>query len=361
MVKDGEAMTIFHCPTKIYTGANALDVLKTCKAARVLVVTDSYFSQTGKAMEVGSMVPGAEVRVFDRVTPDPSAELAAEGGALCARYAPDLLIALGGGSSMDCAKAMRMACGKNMTFYAIPTTAGSGSEVTSFSVLTKDGVKQPLVDPSLRPDAAILDDKLLSTLPASLVADTGMDLLAHCVEAAVAGNGSGFTDACSFYGTAMALSELSKAYGGEQAARGRLLECSTMAGIAFDHAGLGLCHAVAHVLGGACHLPHGRLCAMVLPHVMAANERAALRQYARLAKFCSLSAATERLSLRSLVAAIVRLRISLGLPGTLKQAGIELPELLDLVPAVLEDGCCRTNPEPVTADMVKNILRAVAR
>lgn len=360
-MKDGETMTLFHCPVKIYTGPHALDALKACKAQRVLVVTDSYFSQSGKAMEVGRLVPGAEVRVFDRVTPDPTAELAAEGAALCTRYAPDLMIALGGGSPMDCAKAMRMASNQPMTFYAIPTTAGSGSEVTSFSVLTKDGVKHPLVDPSLRPDAAILDDSLLSSLPASLVADTGMDLLAHCMEAAVAVNRNGFTDGFSFYGAMTALSELPNAFGGSQEARGKLLEASTMAGISFDHAGLGLCHALAHVLGGAYHLPHGRLCAMVLPHVMAANERTAVHQYARLAKFCGLSGATDRLSLRSLTAAVIRLRTSLGMPGTLRQAGVEPEGILDLIPAVLEDGCCKTNPVPVTAAMVEQILRAVAR
>lgn len=360
-MKDGETMTLFQCPVKIYTGAHALDALKACKAQRVLVVTDSYFSKSGKAMEVGKLVPGAEVRIFDRVTPDPTAELAAEGAALCTRYAPDLLIALGGGSPMDCAKAMRLASGKPMAFYAIPTTAGSGSEVTSFSVLTRDGVKHPLVDPALRPDAAILDDSLLASLPASMVADTGMDLLAHCMEAAVAVDRNGFTDGLSFYGATTALAQLQNAFGGSQEARGRLLEASTMAGLAFDHAGLGLCHALAHVLGGAYHLPHGRLCAMVLPHVMTANERTAVHQYAWLAKFCGLSGATDRLSLRSLTAAIIRLRTALGMPGTLRQAGVEPEGILDLIPAVLADGCCKTNPVPVTAGMAEQILQAVAR
>lgn len=360
-MKDGEVMTLFHCPIKIYTGPNALNALKDCKADRVLVVTDSYFSKSGKAMELGRMVPGAEVRVFDRVTPDPTAELAAEGGALCTQYAPDLLIALGGGSPMDCAKAMRLACGRPMTFYAIPTTAGSGSEVTSFSVLTKDGVKHPLVDPALRPDAAILDESLLSSLPASLVADTGMDLLAHCLEAIAATGRNGFTDALAFHGAVTALTELPKAYGGDPSAKGRLLESATMAGLAFDHAGLGLCHALAHVLGGAYHLPHGRLCAMVLPHVMAVNEKIALPQYARLAQLSGLSAATERLSLRSLTAAIVRLRTALGMPGSLRQAGVEPEGLWELVPAVLADGCCKTNPVPVTSAMVEQVLQAVAR
>ena len=358
--KDGEDMTIFHCPTKIYTGDHALEALKNCKAQRVLVVTDSWFSQNGKAMEIGSMVSGAEVRIFDKVQPDPSAELAAEGAALCATYHPDLLIALGGGSPMDCAKAIRLASGQNMTFYAIPTTAGSGSEVTSFSVLTKDGVKHPLVDPSLRPDAAILDSSLLESLPPSLVADTGMDLLAHCVEAVAAKNANGFTNALAIHGVVTALEALPDAYGGNGCARGRLLEAATMAGMAFDNAGLGLCHSVAHVLGGACHLPHGRLCAMILPHVMAVNQ-SALHQYAQLAKACGLSGPTEKLSLRNLTAAIVRLRQKLSLPASLSQAGVSLENMADLVPAILSDGCCGTNPEPVTEIMAEQVLRAVVR
>lgn len=350
-------MKTFHCPTKIYTGVKALDALKDCNASRVLVVTDGYFSKSGKAMEIGKLVPGAEVRIFDKVLPDPSAELAAEGAALCTQYQPDLLIALGGGSPMDCAKAIRLASGLPMTFYAIPTTAGSGSEVTSFSVLTKDGVKHPLVDSTLRPDAAILDSDLLASLPASLVADTGMDLLAHCVEAIGAANRSGFSDALALYGAMTAMTELPSAYLGDTQARGRLLEAATMAGMAFDNAGLGLCHAAAHVLGGAYHLPHGRLCAMVLPHVMAVN---ASGQYIRLAKLCGLSGATERLTLRNLTAAIVRLRSSLGMPGTLRQAGAEPADIMSLMPLVLSDGCCKTNPVPVTEAMVKQVLQAVS-
>lgn len=355
--KDGENMTTFHCPTKIFTGEGALDALKDCKAERVLVVTDGYFSKIGKALEIGKMVPGADVKIFDKVLPDPTAELAAEGTALCRTFRPDLLIALGGGSPMDCAKAIRMASGLPMTFYAIPTTAGSGSEVTSFSVLTKDGIKHPLVDETLRPDAAILDSCLLESLPASLVADTGMDLLAHCVEAMAAANRNSFTDALSFHGAMTAMTELPSAYSGDSQARGKLLEAATMAGMAFDNAGLGLCHAAAHVLGGAYHLPHGRLCAMILPHVMAVNSSARYIQFARL---CGLSAATERLTLRNLTAAIVRLRSSLGMPATLRQAGIDPVDIMELIPLVLADGCCKTNPVPVTESMVKQVLQAVS-
>ena len=177
--KGGDQRMEFYCPTKIYTGVCALDALKTYAAQRVLVVTDRYFSQSGKAAQIGHLVPGAQVEIFDEVEPDPSAELAAKGAALCSRFCPELLIALGGGSPMDCAKGIRLAASEPMTFIAIPTTAGSGSEVTSFSILTHGGVKQVVLDPLLRPDAAILDPGLLDAIPRSLLADTGMDLVAH--------------------------------------------------------------------------------------------------------------------------------------------------------------------------------------
>lgn len=358
-------MTEFSCSTKLYAGPDALDALKQYRAGRVLVVTDSYFSKSGLAMQVGARVPGAQVRVFDRVTPDPPASLAAEGAAVCREFRPELLIALGGGSPMDCAKAIRLAADLPMTFVAVPTTSGSGSEVTAFSILTHDGVKHPLVDPSLRPDAAILDDSLLEKLPPKLIADTGMDLLAHCMEALAATGRSGFTDALALHAAVTALDKLADSYHGDKTVRSGLHQAACMAGMAFDNAGLGLCHAMAHALGGVFHVPHGRLCAMLLPHVMAFNQPAALAQYALLARRCGLSAPTERMGLRNLSAAIVRLRTNLQMPGTLAQAGIARGAVEraanDIVTAALADGCCSTNPVPVTVQAVEKILKAVTQ
>lgn len=352
-------MTEFFCPAKIWSGSGALEALRTCRASRVLVVTDRYFSENGTAMKLGSMVPGAEVRVFDEVRPDPTVELAARGAAVCREFRPELLLALGGGSSMDCAKAIRLAAEGNMRFLAIPTTSGSGSEVTSFSILTHGGVKRPLVDPALRPDGAILDDSLLAALPPSLIADTGMDLLAHCVEALGATGRSAFSDALALQGASILLGHLQASFGGDLRVRGLLHEAATMAGMAFDNAGLGLCHALAHALGGAVHLPHGRLCAMLLPHVMELNAEAALGQYAQLARVCGLEGATRQLSLRNLTAAIRRLRGALGMPATLRGAGTALADREATIQAALADPCCKTNPAPVTEEVVRKLLKAV--
>ena len=332
-----------------------LDTLKTCEARRVLVVTDRYFSQ--KAWEIGKLVPHSETAVFDEVVPDPPAELVAKGAAVCARFQPDLLIALGGGSPMDCAKGIKLASDHPMTFVAIPTTSGSGSEVTSFSVLTHGGVKHPVVDRSLRPDVAILDDSLLAELPKHLIADTGMDMLAHAVEAVAAKGRTAFSDALAIHAVSLTLQYLTASHQGDRSVRILLHQAATMAGVAFDNAGLGLCHAMAHALGGRYHVPHGRLCGILLPKIMAVNT-AALPQYARLARACGLSAATDRLCLRNLTDAITRLRTSLGMPSTLKEVGIQTEETA-LIADILSDACCESNPVPVTEELVRSVLKAV--
>ena len=357
-------MALFHCPTKIYVGEHGAEALRDYSAQRVLVVTDRFFAKSGKALEIGRMVPSAQVQVFDQVTPDPPAELAARGAALCRHFHPDLLIALGGGSPMDCAKAIKLAYGEELTFVAIPTTSGSGSEMTSFSILTHNGVKYPLVDPALRPDAAILDGSLLKGLPSGLIADTGMDLLAHCMEALVAKNKSGVSDAMAFYGAKTVLDNLERSFHGDASVRLAIHEAASMAGMAFDNAGLGVCHALAHALGGAFHLPHGRLCSMLLPGVMAYNASAGLKQYAALARLCGLPAPTERLALRNLISAITGLQRTLLLPQNLRQAGISGEQWKEkegaVVSAALADPCCKTNPVDVTEDGAREILKAVA-
>lgn len=357
-------MSIFYAPTKIHTGPGALDVLRQLTAERALLVTDPFFTKSGLTNQVIQRLPGCRVEIFDRVVPDPPVSLAAEGVALCRRWNPQLLLALGGGSVMDCAKAIRLAMEMPMEFVAIPTTSGSGSEVTSFSILTRDGVKEPLVDPLLRPDRAILDESLLQELPQNLIADCGMDLLAHCLEALVAIGHSGFTDALATYGTKTVLERLKYSYHGDTSQRLALHEAATMAGLAFDLAGLGVCHALAHALGGMLHLPHGRLCAILLPPVLQANASAAMPLYAELARSCGLSGQTDLLAFRNLITAVERLRQQLNMPGNLREAGITQPQWKSvqeqIVQTALADSCCKTNPVPVDRSMLLEILRKAA-
>ena len=356
-------MREFSCGVRICAGDGALGVLNREQAKRVFVVTDSYFSGNGTAAAVGSRVPGAVVEIFDKVTPDPTAALAAEGAALCRRFQPELLIALGGGSPMDCAKAIRLAYGKPLRFAAIPTTAGSGSEVTTFSILTHEGIKHPLVDRGLLPDLAILDPTLVATLPPGLVAEGGMDLLAHCVEALGGTNHSAFSDGLALQGAALAVTLLPDAFRGDTSVRGTLQEAATMAGLAFDHAGLGVCHALAHALGGVFHIPHGRLCGMLLPGVIEFNAPAAERAYGTLAQVLGCRAAAASLTTRNLISTIRTLRTRLRLPATLTEAGVTTAQWKaaeeTVLTAALEDPCCRTNPVPVTRDGLRQILRTV--
>ena len=170
-------MKEFACGTKIVSGTGAVAALKELGARRLFLVTDPFFAKNGTAARVAQASGAGEVEIFDRVEPDPSVALAAEGTARVKAFEPDVIAALGGGSTMDCAKAMAYFSGSTAPLAAIPTTSGSGSEVTDFAILTHDRVKHPLVDRRLRPQLAILDDELLTGLPPSLVADGGFDVL----------------------------------------------------------------------------------------------------------------------------------------------------------------------------------------
>jgi len=354
----------FFCSTKVYSGSDALDVLKLYHAKRVMIVTDRFLSENGMVNSIRDSIPAAEVLVFDKVTPDPTLSLVAKGAACCKEFRPELLIALGGGSPIDCAKAIFLAAELTVPFVVIPTTSGSGSDMTSFSILTHDGTKHPLIDGSLRPTVSILDDRFLNALPQSLIADSGMDLIAHCMEAFVAVDRCGFTDALSGYALQSAMKNLSKSYLGDCSVRKELHEAASMAGLAFDQAGLGVCHALAHTIGGVFHIPHGRLCAMLLPAVMQYNASTVVEQYALAARFCGITCATDYLAMREMIRRFELLRQMMKLPENLKQAGVSQSAWFaakdEIMIRALQDACCRTNPVPVTLDALERICKAVA-
>lgn len=356
-------MNSFHCKPKIFFGNGALDQLRQCPARSVLIVTDRFFAENGTAQRIGAMIPGAAVTIFSDVTPDPSTELVAKGAAVFAQCRPEALIALGGGSPMDCAKAILYLQDSHPLFVAIPTTSGTGSEVTSFSIVTHGGAKHPIVDEALLPDWAILDADLLEKLPKGLIADAGMDILAHDLEALAATGASPFSDALARGSFCVCFEKLHDSFSGSTAVRGPIHEAATMAGIAFDHAGLGICHALSHALGGRFHIAHGRLNAILLPPVLEYNSPACLDKYVSLAKTSGVSGATDKLLLRNFIAAICRLRASLELPSTLGQAGIppaELDAALDaLAETALADPCTATNPRKPGKDELIAILRQV--
>lgn len=356
-------MDEFDCRTKIISGAGAACRLAEFGARRLFLVTDPYFYENGTAARVAAEAQAEQVEIFHDVKPDPTVELAAEGTARLRAFGADLIVALGGGSAMDCAKAMAFFSKGSAKLVAIPTTSGSGSEVTDFAILTHEHVKHPLVDKRLRPDAAILDSELLENLPPALVADAGFDILAHACEAYVATGSGAFSDALAREAFRGAFGALPASFAGNRDVRLRVHQSATMAGMAFTQAGLGLCHALSHSLGGVFHIAHGRLNAILLPSVVACNAHVAGSKYALLAREAGLGGSADSMAVRNLKNGLVRLRRELRLPETLKDAGIAPREVWSatqkIVEATLRDPCCATNPMKVEPFLVRRILEEV--
>ncbi len=230
-------------------GTGALAALEELPGERVLVITDGFLAKSGLLDKVLAHLKGRTVEIFDQVVPDPPIDLVAKGARALADFKPRTVVAFGGGSPMDCAKAMLL-FGKKLgalgeiTFAAVPTTAGTGSEVTSFAVLTDPvrGIKYPLVDDELLPDQAILDPALLAGVPPAVTADTGMDVLTHAAEAYVAKGASPYSDALAEKAFTLAWENLRPAWEsqGESRAKRQMLLASNLAGMAFNAAGLGL-------------------------------------------------------------------------------------------------------------------------
>ena len=361
--KEVVLMERFGMQTRIYSGAGAVSALAGFGAKRVFLVTDPYFYSNGTAARVAEACGAERVEFFSDVRPDPTVELAAAGTARLKEFRPDLVVALGGGSAMDCAKAMVYFEGSGLRLAAIPTTSGSGSEVTDFAILTHGEVKHPLVDEKLRPWAAILDSELLMELPKGLIADTGFDVLAHALEAAVARDAGTFSDALARAAFCTAWKELPRSYRGERSARLPMHEAATMAGMAFTHAGLGLCHAMAHALGGKFHVPHGRLNAILLPAVIGFNTQTSGAKYGEFARCAGIGGSVEAIAVRNLRGNLSRLRRELGLPETLAEAGVDPAAVraasAEIAAAALADPCCATNPRTVDAGAVAQILAEV--
>ena len=356
-------MEKFSCKTTIYSGAGAVAALETMRAKRLFLVTDPFFVKNGTAQRIAAAAKAQQTEIFDRVQPDPTVALAAEGTARLKEFKPDLLVALGGGSAMDCAKAMAYFAKETCPLVAIPTTSGSGSEVTDFAVLTHDRVKHPLVDASLRPDAAILDSDLLQELPKSLIADSGFDVLCHALEAYVAKDAGVISDMFAREAFRIAYAALPASYAGRQEVRLKVHLAATMAGMAFTEAGLGLCHAMAHSLGGLFHVPHGRLNAVLLPAVLSCNAHTAGKKYADIARAAGLGGSADTIAVRNLKNGLIRLRRELHLPETLAQAGVD-PRMVwgnvrTIVQTALADPCCASNPVAVDDFMVRRILEEV--
>lgn len=356
-------MEEFSCKTRLISGSGAVSMLASLQGQRLFLVTDPYFMKNGTAKRIADQAKCPQVEYFDKVQPDPTVELAAEGTARLRAFGPDLVVALGGGSAMDLAKAMAYFAKGNYKTVAIPTTSGSGSEVTDFAILTHDRVKHPLVDKRLRPDVAILDSELLQELPPKLIAEAGFDVLAHAAEAYVAREAGTVTDLYAREAFSSAYASLPASYAGNRSVRLKVHLAATMAGMAFSQSGLGLCHAMAHSLGGMFHVAHGRLNAILLPAIISCNAHVAGKKYAELARAAGMGGSADTIAVRNLKNGLLRLRRELNLPETLAQAGVDPRSVWrnveKIVEATLADPCSKQNPMEPEGFLVRRILEEV--
>lgn len=274
-------MDVFKGARKVLMGSASLKALFG-EAKKVFVVCDPFIEESGTVKYVTDILTemGVSYDVYSNIQPDPSVALVAEGIGHLVDSAPDMAVGFGGGSAIDACKAMLFFAKKegligNVQFVAIPTTSGTGSEVTDFSVITapEQGIKYPIVDESLLPDVAVLDAKLTVTVPKSITAYTGMDVLTHAIEALVSKHATDFSDASAEKAIKLVRDNLLKTYRepGNLEARQAMHHASCLAGVAFNNAGLGLNHGMAHALGGKFHIPHGKANAVLLPYVMGFN------------------------------------------------------------------------------------------
>lgn len=311
---------------------------------------------------------GAAYEISTDVQPDPSRELVDRGAKKMLESGADLIVAFGGGSAIDAAKAMihtNLSSVKrsDITFVAIPTTAGTGSEVTNFSVVTCGTEKTVIISDDILPDCAILDPTFTKSVPPAITVDTGMDVLTHALEAYISNRASVYTDVLAQAAVEMVLEHLPIVAedGLRMRSRAAMMEASCMAGMAFTNAGLGINHSLAHILGGTLHIPHGRVNAMLLPRVMRfqiARSEEAKKKLDRLAERLGKRNAEEFLE------DIECLSERLGLPKCLSDAcewdaAAYENRLNEMANVAMNDRCTATNPATVTPADLRNLLRDI--
>ncbi|MFB7243998.1 bifunctional acetaldehyde-CoA/alcohol dehydrogenase [Streptomyces populi] len=407
-------MQWFKVPPKIYFERDSIKYLADVRGSRkFVVVTDKTMVEIGHLERIRNVlnrrgeVP--EIRVIDNVEPNPSLDTVQKGAEMMRHFEPDTIIALGGGSPMDAAKVMWLMyehpelefadlkekffdirkraftfpdLGEKARLVCVPTTSGTGSEVTPFAVITDTatGQKYPLADYALTPSVAICDPALTLDLPRAVAADSGFDALTHCLETYVSVYANDFTDGLALQGIRLIFDNLEKAVNegaDNPVAREKMHNAGTIAGMAFGSAFLGVVHAMAHTLGATFHVAHGRTNALLLPHVVRYNGSAptkvtswpkyhsyiAPERYQDIARMLGLPAETPEEGVESLAHALEELREKVGIPRSFKDAGVDEAAFLDALPEqamnAYEDQCAPANPRlPMLADMQELMRRA---
>ena len=384
----------FTLPRDLYHGKGSLAELKNLQGKRAIIVVGGgsmkRFGFLDKA--VGYLKEaGMEVELFENVEPDPSVETVMKGAEAMRKFQPDWIISMGGGSPIDAAKAMWAfyeypdvtfedlitpfsfpTLRTKARFCAIPSTSGTATEVTAFSVITDyaKGIKYPLADFNITPDVAIVDPELAETMPAKLTAHTGMDAMTHAIEAYVSTLNRDYTDPLALHAIKMIHNDLKKSYDGDMDARDRMHNAQCLAGMAFSNALLGIVHSMAHKTGAAYtggHIVHGCANAMYLPRVIQYNAKVATaaERYADIARFIGLKGETTEELVAALVTELKSMNASLNIPDGIKdyEGGIiDEAEFMEKLPKVAElaigDACTGSNPRQPSQDEMEKLLKA---
>ena len=397
-------MTRFTLPRDIYHGKDALEVLKTFKGNKAMVCVGGgsmkkygFLDKTVNYLKEAGM----QVELFEGIEPDPSVETVMRGAEAMLKFQPDWIVAIGGGSPIDAAKAMWIKyeypdvtfedmckvfgipeLRRKARFCAISSTSGTATEVTAFSVITDyaKGIKYPLADYEITPDVAIVDPELAHTMPKKLVAHTGMDALTHAIEAYVSTANSAYTDPLAIHAVEMIIKELLPSYNGNMDARDKMHDAQCLAGMAFSNALLGIVHSMAHKTGAAfadygAHIIHGAANAMYLPKVIAFNSKdtTAKKRYATLVDYMGIidKNASEDDKVSALIKFIRSMNDGLNIPQCIKNYGADsyptengfVPEkvFLERLPEIAKnavaDACTGSNPRQISVAEMEKLLK----
>lgn len=380
-------MARFTLPRDIYFGKNSLEELKKLKGKKaVIVVGGGSMKRFGFLDKIEAYLheAGLETKLIEGVEPDPSVETVMKGAEIMREFEPDWIVAVGGGSPIDAAKAMWIfyeypdftfeqavvpfglpELRNKARFVAIPSTSGTATEVTAFSVITdyKAKIKYPLADFNITPDIAIVDPELAQTMPKSLTAHTGMDALTHAVEAYVASQKSPFSDPLAMHAIVMIKDNLVKSFNGDKEAREQMHYAQCLAGMAFSNALLGITHSIAHKTGAVFHIPHGCANAIYLPYVIQYNSKECKDRYAQIAKTLKLSGNNEDELVNALVEMIRELNRSMDIPLSLKGYGVSEEDFRANVKSIAHnavlDACTGSNPRPIDDATMEKVLEYI--
>lgn len=387
-------MARFTLPRDLYHGKGSLAELKNLKGKKAIIVVGGgsmkRFGFLDKAIDYLKEA-GMEVSLFENVEPDPSVETVMKGAAMMREFEPDWIVSMGGGSPIDAAKAMWAfyeypdttfedliipfnfpTLRTKAKFCAIPSTSGTATEVTAFSVITdyNKGIKYPLADFNITPDVAIVDPDLAETMPAKLTAHTGMDAMTHAVEAYVSTLHCDYTDPLAMHAIRMIHENLKSSYDGNMEARDKMHNAQCLAGMAFSNALLGIVHSMAHKTGAAYsggHIVHGCANAMYLPKVIKFNSKneEAAKRYAEIATALSLKGNTTTELVDALIEELNQMNRSLNIPSCIKDYEngiINEKEFLEKLPEVaanaIGDACTGSNPRIPTQEEMEKLLKA---